>query len=221
MNENVTAMTLTERIPEFIDDFQYQRRFFCTSLPEDIERTEEPILIVQGYYVHDDNYALRVRVQTSQIRLPMTADIEPKQILTTYRDMFNTASVTIKGPSYGGTRYEANREIDSRIAAELLLRGGDLLVKNRYTIWQGEDGWNIDIFGGDNAPLIIAEAERSAPVTNLHIPRFCNTEITDQRRFSNDELSYRPFSTWSADFYDELATKGPQFEELFGKNTLE
>ena len=102
-----------------------------------------------------------------------------------------------------------------------MLRGGDLIIKNRTTAWIGADGWNIDVFGGANAPLVIAEAERSTPVTNLIIPRFCITEITDQSRFSNDSLSWRPFSQWSSGFERELRETGPQFQQVFGTNTLE
>ena len=63
-------------------------------------------------------------------------------------------------------------EIDTRIAAELITRGGDTVIKNRYSVWIAEDGWNVDVFGATNAPLIVAEAARG-PVTNLTIPKFC------------------------------------------------
>ncbi len=75
-------------------------------------------------------------------------------------------------------------------------RGGEVVIKNRYSVWIAEDGWSVDVFGGLNAPLIVAEAERSGPVTNLTIPKFCVTEITDQARFNNDGLAAKPFSTW-------------------------
>ena len=120
----------------------------------------------------------------------------------------------------GGTRYEAEREIDARIAAELVMRGGRPIIKNRFSAWIGEDGWSLDIFGGANAPLVVAEAERSGPVTNLQIPSFCVTEITDQARFSNDGLASRPFSQWVADFDTELHRDGPRFQTQFGRNRM-
>ena len=46
-------------------------------------------------------------------------------------------------------------------------------------------------------------------MTNLQIPSFCVTEITDQARFSNDGLASRPFSQWAADFDAELHRDGP------------
>ena len=113
------------------------------------------------------------------VRIDMNADTDPIAVLRQYRERFTEAFVTVKGPSVGGTRYEAEREIDARIAAELVMRGGRPIIKNRFSAWIGEDGWSLDIFGGANAPLVVAEAERSGPVTNLQIPSFCVTEITE------------------------------------------
>ncbi len=71
-----------------------------------------------------------------------------------------------------------------------------------------------------NAPLVIAEAERSGPVTNLIIPSFCITEVTDQARFSNDGLASKPYSAWEDEFERELAEQGPQFQQIFGRNRM-
>ena len=177
-----------------MNDFEYERRFFCRALPPELD-DGEPMLIVQSYYVHDGNYALRVRLQTHGVRIDMNADTDPIAVLRQYRDRFTEAFVTVKGPSVGGTRYEAEREIDARIAAELVMRGGCPIIKNRFSAWIG-------------------------PVTNLQIPSFCVTEITDQARFSNDGLASRPFSQWAADFDAELHRDGPRFQTQFGRNRM-
>ena len=46
-----------------IDHFEYERRFYCTSIPDHLLADEKPTLIVQSYFVHEDNYALRIRLQ--------------------------------------------------------------------------------------------------------------------------------------------------------------
>ena len=115
-----------------MNDFEYERRFFCRALPPELD-DGEPMLIVQSYYVHDGNYALRVRLQTHGVRIDMNADTDPIAVLRQYRDRFTEAFVTVKGPSVGGTRYEAEREIDARIAAELVMRGGCPIIKNRFS----------------------------------------------------------------------------------------
>lgn len=204
-----------------MNDFEYERRFFCRQFPAEFDDGDAPTLIVQSYYVHKDNFALRVRLQAHTVRAEMTPDTDAVALLNRHADKFTEAFVTVKGPSVGGTRYEAEREIDAHVAADLVRRGGDAIVKNRYSAWIAEDGWSIDVFGGDNAPLIVAEAERSGPVTNLTIPKFCVTEITDQARFSNDGLAARPFSQWRDQFEAELAAHGPQFQQYFGRNTMQ
>ena len=204
-----------------MEDFEFERRFYCHEMPAELDDGDAPALIIQSYYVHDDNYALRVRMKSRKINIPMTLETDPLAILDTYRDNFDQSFITVKGPVVGGTRYEAEREIDVNIAAELIKRGGIVSIKNRYSVWLNEDGWNIDVFGGKNAPLVIAEAERSGPVTNLTIPSFCVTEVTDQPRFSNDGLANRPFSLWVDEFERELAEHGPHFQQVFGTNKME
>ncbi|MCH4209939.1 hypothetical protein [Bifidobacterium sp.] len=204
-----------------LNDFEYERRFFCREMPAELDDGDAPTLIVQSYYVHADNYALRVRLTSRTVRIDMTAATDPLDVLDAYRDRLTEAYITVKGPSVGGTRYEAEREIDAHIAAELIRRGGERIVKNRFSAWIGEDGWSIDVFGCSNAPLIVAEAERSGPVTNLVIPKFCITEITDQPRFSNDGLASHPFSQWQEDFERELTEQGPHFEQFFGTNRMQ
>ena len=118
---------------------------------------------------------------------------------------YNTANANLTG-LYGG----ANVNGDA---------AGDIAVNIEANV--GTSGSHIDVFGGANAPLVVAAAQRSTPVTNLIIPRFCVTEITDEPRFSNDELSWRPFTRWADDFEDELARNGPSFQQSFGTNTME
>ena len=88
-----------------IGDFEYTRRFFCRALPTQLDDNDSPTLIIQSYYVHQDNYALRVRLKTKSVRIAMTPDLDPLAVLEKYRDEFRLGSVTVKGPSVGGTRF--------------------------------------------------------------------------------------------------------------------
>jgi CYTH domain-containing protein len=174
--------------------------------------------MIQSYYVAKDGYNLRVRVQTDKLKLSMTSDTSAVGILNKYGSAFDKAWVTIKGPMNTGTRYEAEREIDPIVAVELIKAAGNKIIKNRHSAWIGNDGWAVDIFGGDNFPLIVAECERLSPVVNLQIPAFCITEITDDWRFANDSLSSKPYPTWSQEFKNELQETGPAFLSGFGEN---
>lgn len=198
-------------------DFEFERRFFVRDFPGALR--DAPTLIVQSYFLSDGGYALRVRVQAAGVDVLPTADTDTADVLREHRDQFDFAAVTVKGPPVGGTRYEAERELDTHVAAELLHRGGAPIVKTRYAVWLGADGWSVDVFGGANHPLVVAECERSTPVTDLQIPDFCVTEITDDRRFSNETLAVDPYRGWSVQFAAELAMSGPHFSQDFGGNT--
>ena len=198
-------------------DFEFERRFFVRDLPGELR--DAPALIVQSYFLADDGYALRVRVQAGDIDVDLTGDTDPAEILRAHVADIDFAAVTVKGPAVGGTRYEAERELDPSIGVELVRRGGAPIVKVRYAVWLGADGWSIDVFGGANHPLVVAECERSGPVTSLQIPDFCVTEITDDRRFSNESLAMEPYSAWAPSFAAELASDGPVFRQDFGPNT--
>ncbi|MBD7948842.1 CYTH domain-containing protein [Oerskovia sp. NPDC056781] len=195
-------------------DFEFERRFLVKDVPVDL--LDAPALIVQSYFLAEDGYALRLRAQASATAGELGAATSPLSVLDRYA--FDFCALTVKGPQVGGTRYEAEREIDVNVGVEMIRRGGGRIVKTRYSAWLGADGWVIDVFGGANHPLVIAECERSGPVVDLQIPAFCVTEITDDRRFSNDSLSHTPYSAWAGSFAAELAVSGPRFRQDFGHN---
>ncbi|MCL1869371.1 MAG: CYTH domain-containing protein [Promicromonosporaceae bacterium] len=207
---------MTDETPGYAD-FEFERRFLVRDLPAPLRDT--PALIVQSYFLSDGGYALRVRCQASGVEARLGAASDARDALEQYAAVVDFAAVTVKGPSAGGTRYEAEREIDPGVGVELVRRGGAQILKTRYSAWLGADGWVVDVFGGANHPLIIAEVERSGPVTELAIPDFCVTELTDDRRFSNESLAVDPFSGWAAPFAQDLARTGPRFREDFGRNT--
>ena len=71
----------------------------------------------------------------------------------------------------------------------------------RYEIPAGFDGlsWEVDIFKGDNAPLLVAEIEmpeKDYPLLERELPAWLGEEVTDDPRFKNKNLAVRPFKTW-------------------------
>jgi CYTH domain-containing protein len=207
---------MSAETPDYVD-FEFERRFLVRALPAQLRDT--PALIVQSYFLSDSGYALRVRCQATGIDAHVSASSDAREVLARFHTEVDLASVTVKGPSIGGTRYEAERPIEPSVGVELVRRGGAQILKTRYAAWLGADGWVIDEFGGTNAPLLVAEVERSGPVTDLQIPDFCITELTDDWRFSNETLAVDPYSHWAARFSRELATTGPRFRQDFGANT--
>lgn len=201
-------------------DFEFERRFYVEQLPEVVMEDPTPNLIIQNYFQAEDGYALRVRVQAPGVRLMMNGHEDIDAILEEHADAFNFCVLTVKGPMNGGTRYEAERELDVNVGLNMVQRAEHRIIKNRYSIWLGSDGWVLDVFGGSNHPLLIAEVERSGPVTDLEIPEFCISEVTEDKRFSNETLSRNPFRDWAEEYGVELGLQGPVFLDSLGKNSF-
>lgn len=202
-------------------DFEFERRFYVAHKPMDLLAREHPAVIVQTYFLAKDGYGLRIRLQASTPRKRLDTATRAEDALEIFEPDFNFCFMTAKGPAAGGTRYEAERELDVSIGLEMSRRGGVSIAKSRYSVWLNEDGWIIDEFAGTNAPLIIAEAERAVPVTDLVIPRFCTSEVTNDPRFSNDGLVNHPYSQWVKDYEAELASTGGMLAQEFGENRRE
>ena len=204
-----------------MDDFEYERRFFCREMPPQLDDGDAPTLIVQSYYVHSDNYALRIRLKTRRTRIPMDRSTDPLGVLDRCRDLFSQAFVTIKGPAVGGTRYEAEREIDTRIAVELVKRGGDIIIKNRYSVWIDEDGWNIDVRTGVQTVLGLGGRVRAgAGRAGAAIPADLRPQPHASYGALTPGLASKPYSAWEDEFERELAEQGPQFQQIFGRNRM-
>nr|WP_208405134.1 hypothetical protein [Cellulomonas uda] len=178
---------------------------------------ESPTIIVQSYFLADEGFALRVRVQTSGGAPAVDPARSPLEVLDEHADRFDFCAVTVKGPMNSGTRYEAERELDVAVGMELVRRGGQRVAKTRHSVWLGDDGWVVDVFAGANAPLVVAEVERGGPVTDLVVPEFCVTEVTDDPRFGNDALARTPYGAWAAGYERELAATGPRFLPGLGR----
>ena len=198
-------------------DFEFERKFFVLDMPAVAASDPSPVLIAQAYLFAADGYAVRVRLQG-----PAPADLDASlaELLTMLGDDA-IGTMTAKGPAAGGTRYEAERELDALVAAQIVSRAAHVVLKVRSSVWLGEDGWIIDRFLAGNAPLMIAEVERDGPVVDLTIPSFCTTEVSEDDRFRNEYLAEHPFGTWAEAYRRELDTVGPRFVGSLGRNQFE
>lgn len=197
-------------------DFEFERKFYVNELPDLTAEDPTPNLIVQAYLFAADGYAVRIRVEG-----PAPADVnaEPGDLIDALGEG-SLGTMAVKGPAIGGTRYEAERELDPLVAGQIVRRAPNVIAKIRYSLWLGEDGWVIDRFLGANAPLVLAEVERGGPVVDLAIPAFCATEVSDDERFKNEHLAHNPYQTWDAEYRREFAILGPEFLHTLGQNRL-
>ena len=197
-------------------EFEFERKFFVEELPAVAATDPTPSLIVQAYLFAEDGYSVRVRLQGPA---PEEVDASPGDLVDALGDSA-MGTITTKGPAAGGTRYEADRELDPLVAGQIVRRATHVVTKIRYSMWLGEDGWVIDQFLAGNAPLFLAEVERSGPVVDLAIPAFCGTEVSDDDRFRNEYLAHKPFGAWSEKYRREFALLGPKFVHTLGHNHI-
>lgn len=110
------------------------------------------------------------------------------------------AWVTLKSPAVDNVRGEWEYEIPVADAEEMLdsICQKPQIEKVRYTIPVPgfAHGWEIDVFGGENAPLVMAEIEMPDVDTPVELPDWIGEEVTGDHRYSNLALARCPYSTW-------------------------
>lgn len=107
------------------------------------------------------------------------------------------AWITVKGLSVRATRSEWEWEIPIDDADGMLaICDGPILEKTRYVVRYGGRAWEIDVFGGANAGLVMAEIELEAEGAAVVLPPWVGREVTDDPRFYNSALAVAPFGSW-------------------------
>jgi CYTH domain-containing protein len=109
--------------------------------------------------------------------------------------------VTIKGEATGITRPEYEYGIPLVDANTILatMGPGRLVEKTRYRLPDGKITWEIDVFGGANTGLVVAEVELTDEKQVVSEPGWLGPEVTDDPRYLNVNLARHPFRDWSAD----------------------
>lgn len=138
-------------------------------------------LIVQGYFWNKNGYAARVRR-----RHHFDQDGRPFEAV---------ATMALKGPRHGAARAEFESEIDPKFAEDALREIEYKVIKNRYHVIDEDLIWDVDAFLGDNSGLVIAECEMER-VYSITPPNWCGLEVTDDRRYDNENLATKPFNLW-------------------------
>ena len=80
--------------------------------------------------------------------------------------------------------------------ALLALRQSGLIEKTRFIVPWREHTWEVDVFAGDNAGLVIAEIELLREDESFDLPSWLGVEITGQSQYYNGSLARHPFRHW-------------------------
>lgn len=113
------------------------------------------------------------------------------------RIMGTKGFLTIKSKVVGISRHEFEYEIPFADAKEMIdLFGVQVIEKTRYLIPIKNHTWEIDVFEGLNAGLIVAEIELSTEDEQVDLPDWILEEVTGDIRYYNNSLQKTPYSTW-------------------------
>lgn len=132
------------------------------------------------------------------------------------------AFLTIKTDTKGVVRKEFETPMTLDQAQELRDSGYCFasVEKVRHHLWTSGKCWEIDVFGGANTGLILAEVELVSEDEEITIPDFVTSEVTDKTQFRNDYLAlgtrewenYRPNQLWVTSTYKEGKIVQQEFE---------
>ncbi len=128
----------------------------------------------QGYLASSDGASVRVRVSDDK------------------------ANLNIKSMTLGVSRYEFEYAIPLSDAEEMLdkLCLGPKIEKVRYFVEHLGHTWEVDVFEGDNAGLIVAEIELDAEDEAFEKPSWAGDEVSDDERYYNVCLVTHPYKDW-------------------------
>ena len=155
--------------------FEIERKYLVAD-PSIVERAPLPSSEMRQAYLATGAVSIRVRIAKGRARL------------------------TVKGPARGIRRAEFEYEIPLGDAEEMMasLRQGEIIEKTRYELSEGGFVWEIDVFAGANAPLVVAEVELDHEDVEVPTPAWLGEEVSGDPRFSNASLAHRPFGAWKA-----------------------
>lgn len=108
------------------------------------------------------------------------------------------AHLNMKSVEPGIQRSEYEYEIPLVDANRLMaLCEGSIIEKTRYFVEHGGHTWEIDVYSGANAGLVIAEIELDSIDETFATPSWVGTEVSDDTRYYNAYLFEHPYSSWA------------------------
>ena len=150
---------------------EIERKF---KVADDFRPTGVGIPMAQGYLSRDPKRTVRIRIAGMQ------------------------GYLTIKGETNGAARLEYEYEIPAEEARELLaLCEQPLVEKTRYRETVAGHVWEVDVFHGANAGLVIAEIELASEAEDFSLPTWAGAEVTGEKRYYNAALIAHPYNMWS------------------------
>lgn len=103
------------------------------------------------------------------------------------------AVLTLKGKTEGISRAEFEYAIPLEDARELMeMSRPHVIEKRRYNVPFEAHTWEVDVFEGLHAGLILAEVEMTSVDEHVHLPDWVGREVSHDDRYANASLSRNP-----------------------------
>jgi len=130
--------------------------------------------LAQGYLIGASHASVRVRIEGER------------------------ANLNIKSATLGIQRQEYEYPIPLTDAREILdtLCEKPIIEKTRYHVEHAGHTWEIDVFDGDNAGLVVAEIELNHESESFESPDWLGEEVSDDVRYYNVSLVKHPYKEW-------------------------
>ena len=109
------------------------------------------------------------------------------------------AWLTLKGRTEGVSRREFEYEIPLAHAEACIaeLVSDPVIDKVRYRVAHNSHLWEVDVFHGDNAGLVLAEIELTRDDECFECPPWLGAEVSGDPRYYNSNLAKRPYRSWA------------------------
>lgn len=133
--------------------------------------------IEQGYFARTPHVAARIRI------------------------FGDNAYITLKSATGGLSRHEYEYKIPKADAVEIIRQFSiePPITKVRHDVPFAGIIWTVDVFGGANEGLVLAEAELKSADQSITLPPWVGDEVTNDPRYENSSLASSPFTTWTKD----------------------
>ena len=152
---------------------EIERKFLVDTKKWDQLHKPKGKYIKQSYLSTDPSKTIRIRIYAAE------------------------AWIGIKGKIKGITRSEYEYQIPLKDAKEMMNEFGNKSIeKNRYVIPFEGQLWEVDVFAGNNAGLIIAEVELNSENEHFITPDWVREEVTKDPKYLNVLLQEKPFNSW-------------------------
>lgn len=146
------------------DSLEIERKFL---LKDDSWKmlSEKSIPIEQYYFIDDNGVTCRVR------------------------KIGNDFLMTMKIKQTDVTSEEYEFSIPEAVYHEFKKRSSGGIEKVRHYISHNGKTWEVDVFGGKNKGLVLAEIELQSEDEGIVLPEFIGVEVTDNMEYRNVNLS--------------------------------